>query len=101
MTEIKKRVYSLLGDIVEVNLVFDTESEMYLGEFPDFAETPRYTPCGRPWVNVTYDGCPYAEDKYGDCGSCKFFRCEHPGDLIGICENENLRKEIGKNEKSS
>ena len=90
-----------MDDAVEVNFVFDAESGMYFGDFPDFSETPRYTPCGRPWVNVTYEGCPYAEERYGDCGSCSFFCSENSGDLIGICENENLRKGKEKNEKNS
>ena len=100
MKQPKKRVYCLDVDTVEVKFSFDKEANIYFGDFPDFSETPKHTPRGRPWVNVTYDGCPYAEEEYGDCGSCKYFRCEHPGDLIGICENEYLRKEDLTNEKS-
>ena len=96
MANIKQRVFCLDNDTVEITFVFDTESQMYFGDFPDFSENPKYTPRGRPWVNVTYDACPYAEEEYGDCGSCRYFRCEHPGDLIGICENQNLRKEASK-----
>lgn len=93
MADRKKRIYCLDGDTVEVSFILDAETQLYFGEFPDFLEKPRSTPRGRPWVNVTHDTCPYAEQEYGDCGSCKFFRCEHPGDLIGICENELLRKD--------
>ncbi len=92
MENTKKRIFCLDDDTLEITFVFDAEAEFYFGNFPDFSETPKYTPRGRPWVNVTYDGCPYAEELYGDCGSCKYFRCEHPGDLIGICENDKLRK---------
>ncbi|MBE5922640.1 MAG: hypothetical protein E7269_07805 [Lachnospiraceae bacterium] len=59
------------------------------GHTPDFVENPRFTPNGKPWVNVTNVGCPYAEKDFDDCGSCRFFRQERPGDLIGICENEH------------
>ncbi len=93
MADIKKRVYCLDDDTVEVDFVFDAETQLYFGDFPDFSENPRHSPRGRAWVNVTNDVCPFAEEEYGDCGSCKFFRCEHPGDLIGICENEHLRKD--------
>lgn len=92
MADIKKRVYTLDNDTVEVTFVFDAETGMHFGKFPDFSETPKFTARGCPWVNVTNEDCPYAEKEYGDCGSCKYFRCEHPGDLIGICENENMRK---------
>lgn len=93
MADFKKRVYRLDDDTVEVAFIFDLETQLYLGDFPDFSENPKYTPGGRPWVNVTNDSCTFAEHEYGDCGSCKFFRCEQSGDLIGICENEHLRKD--------
>ena len=92
MAKERRRIFRMDDDTVEVTFVFDNESGIYLGEFPDFAEEPRYTPSGKPWVNVTNDSCQYAENEYSDCGSCRFFSCEKSGDLIGICENELLRK---------
>ncbi len=90
MAETKIRLYSLDGDTVQVCFEYDEEIGKYFGEYPNFDIEPRITPGGRAWVNVTKDNCPYADKIYGDCGSCKFFRSESPGDLIGICENENL-----------
>ena len=84
----KQRVYTLDGDTVTVEFTYNAESDMFFGDYPDFAETPRFTPQGRRWVNVTDDSCIFADGEYDDCGSCRFFRAERAGDLIGICENE-------------
>lgn len=89
----KLRTVMIDGDSVEVSRVYDPEIREYFDEYPDFQVHPRSTPNGKPWVNVTYDECPYADEEYGDCGSCRFFRSERPGDLIGVCDNENLRRE--------
>lgn len=93
MTKSKNRLYCLYDDTVEVIFSYDESSDRCFGEYPDFDECPRTTPCGRRWVNATKEDCPYADKNYGDCGSCQFFKCEHPGDLIGVCDNELLRKE--------
>ncbi len=89
----KNRLYNLYGDTVEVIFSYDEPLGRFLGEYPDFDEKPRFTPCGRRWVNATKEDCPFADNDYGDCGSCKFYRCESFGDLIGVCENEQMRKE--------
>lgn len=90
MAKIKTRLYRLDGDTVEVPFSYDKTLDRYFGDYPDFSENPRITPSGKPWVNVTWDGCEFADDEFGDCGSCKYFRSEKLGDLIGICENEKL-----------
>ena len=97
MVKTKKRLFNLNGDTIEVTFVYDEESKRYFGEYPDFSETPRITPNGRRWVNVTMDGCPYADKIYGDCGSCSFFKCEQTCDLIGICDNDALLEEREEN----
>lgn len=93
MAKTLNRQFVLYGDIVDVAFVYNELSDKYFGDYPDFDESPRITPCGRRWVNATKDDCPYADKEYGDCGSCQYYRCEHPGDLIGVCDNEKLRKE--------
>lgn len=92
MIKTKKRLYRLSGDALEVIFVYDKDTDMYFGEYPDFDSTPRYTPDGKKWVNVTKDDCPYADMDFGDCGSCKYFECEKAGDLIGICNNKRFGK---------
>lgn len=94
MTKNKNRLFSLYNDNVEITFVYDQSLDRFFGEYPNFDENPRITPCGRRWVNATKDDCPFANQEYGDCGSCNFYRCERPGDLIGVCENEQLRKEV-------
>ena len=98
MTKIKTktRLYCLYGDTVNVVFNYDEESGKYFGDYPDFEDNPRFTPCGRRWVNSTKDDCTCTENKYGDCGSCKHYVCEKAGDLIGVCNNEQLRKEDTK-----
>ncbi len=87
-----KRLYHLDSDTVEVVFYYDEKADRHFGDYPDFSEIPRYTPNGRPWVNVM-GSCEYSEDEYSDCGSCRFFICENKGDLIGICKNEKLIKQ--------
>lgn len=82
------KVFRLDGDIVEVISIYDSEIGDYVFDYPDFEENPRFTKSGKRWVNVISVSCPYKDDEYGDCGSCKFFKCEKAGDLIGICMNK-------------
>ncbi|MBP3692400.1 MAG: hypothetical protein J6I80_04055 [Clostridia bacterium] len=86
------RLYQIDGDALTVSSVFNEEIGQFIPDYPDFENCPRFTPAGRKWVNVTSTGCPYADAQYGDCGSCRFFKCEKPGDLIGICYNDILTK---------
>lgn len=79
------RAYRIDDDRLEVIYRFDAAYNKYFGEYPDFESAPRRTPNGRPWVNVTTVGCPYAEGEYKDCGSCRHIRKEKPKDLIGVC----------------
>lgn len=91
VNDVVSRRFTIDGDTVEVKRVFDEKIGAHIHDYPDFKENPRVTPSGRPWVNVTRDDCPYADDNYGDCGSCKYFISENAGDLIGVCNNEQLR----------
>ena len=92
-----KRLFTIDGDTVIVSQIYDPLIKEYINDYPNFIETPRITPTGKPWVNVTRDDCPYADETYGDCGSCKYFRSSHPGDLIGVCENKKLLVEREEN----
>ncbi len=90
MNRVSSRLFTIDGDTVEIKSVYDAEIGQYIYDYPDFNENPRITPDGRRWVNVTNDNCPYADEEYGDCGSCRFFRSENEGDLIGVCDNSEL-----------
>ena len=94
MAKTMKRRFCLYGDSVEVVFTFDDTTNRYFGEYPDFDLSPRSTPCGKQWVNATKDDCEFADSKYNDCGSCQYYKCECDGDLIGVCENEQLRKDV-------
>lgn len=101
MADSKCRAYRLDGDTVQVIFRYDPATGMYFGDYPDFAETPRITPHGRQWVNAIAEGCPYADDAYGDCGSCPCFCPEQAGDLIGVCNHEKNRVKEQLNEGDS
>ncbi len=92
MSERKERIFSLDGDELTIELIYNAEHGIFIGDYPDFSETPRLTPNGRPWTNATFDDCPFADTDYGDCGSCNHFKTEMDGDLIGICTNKKLKK---------
>lgn len=97
MIKVKKRAFRADGDSLEVIFNYDKELDKYFGDYPDFETSPRFTPNGRPWVNATTVGCPYAEEEFDDCGSCRYFLKEHTTDLIGICINEkNMNMQIPK-----
>ena len=93
MDKVKTRCYRLDSDTVEVKFHLDETVNQYFGDYPDFEENPRYTPGGRPWVNAT-GGCEHAEEDFDDCGSCRYYLKENPGDLIGICINEQMREKV-------
>ncbi len=87
-------IFNLDGVDVKVKFTFDKTANMYIGDYPDFEETPLYSPNGRPIVTATLDNCPHntSDGKFADCGSCKFFKTEDKNDLIGFCTNEALKK---------
>lgn len=93
MSKTFMRQFVLYGDTVDVKFVYNEPLNRFFGEYPDFDTSPRTTMCGRRWVNATKENCPYADKNYGDCGSCNYYRCEHPGDLIGVCDNTEFREE--------
>ncbi len=91
------RTFCLDGDICDVVFRLDETSGKYLGDYPDFELSPRYTKGGYPWMEAVSDSCEhnesaYSDAQFGDCGSCKHFLREKSGDLIGICTNDKRRK---------
>ncbi len=90
------RTYTLDGDSLTVCSYYDEESGLWIEEYIDFETVPRYTPKGRMWRSVTYEGCPYADPVYRDCGTCQYLMKEQEHDLIGVCCHEELiRKDTG------
>lgn len=85
------RSFVIDGDICEIVFKYDSGSQRYIGDYPDFELNPRKTANGFWWVNATQDSCVkgvhkyYPEEKCLDCGSCSHFTTEKAGDLIGVC----------------
>lgn len=92
MTDREIRRFAIDGDVLEVEYVFDPESRRWVGNYPVFEETPRFTPEGRPWKNVFGSECDYSDSEFGDCGGCSFFRREDPLDVVAVCYHEELRE---------
>ncbi|MEG0944763.1 MAG: hypothetical protein RRY64_09485 [Oscillospiraceae bacterium] len=100
MDDGKKRYHTFHfdGSELQVPVRLDEPTGRYFLDCPDLEEHPIYTKSGYPWVSVVQDSCPYHGGKppdggdYQDCGTCKFLETERPGNLIGICLCEALRK---------
>ncbi len=91
MEACKKRIYRLDSDELEVQSWLDQQSGLWIEEYIDFENVPRYTPNGRRWQSVTRVGCPYADPVLQDCGTCPNLKKENTADLIGVCFREELR----------
>ncbi len=91
MEQIRLKTFSLDGDTIEVKFRYDADSNVWHGDSPDLIKNPRYTPTGRPWVDVVKDDCPYATSELGDCGRCKHLSKQDDTDLLWVCMNENLK----------
>ena len=101
MEQTKLKTFSLDGDTIEVKFRYDANCDVWHGDYPDFIENPRYTPTGRPWVDVTRDDCPYTTSEYGDCGGCLHLCKQDEADLLGVCMNDKLRTIIGNKEANT
>ncbi len=88
-----KKTYHLDDDVLEVTFRYDELSKKHLGDFPDFTVCPRYTPNGRKWVDVITEDCFYADGEDKMCGTCSFMLKQNERDIIGICMNDNLKKQ--------
>ncbi|MBR3784947.1 MAG: hypothetical protein IKJ77_00860 [Firmicutes bacterium] len=92
------RAFHVDGDVCEVTFVYDEDFGKYFGDYPDFEETPKWTPEGKPWVTAMEGGCEHGTSRVHanktcfDCGSCIYFRRENTGDLIGVCDYEGNRR---------
>lgn len=88
--------YEFEGVSLEIPLHYDQRAQMYLEEYPDFTQTPLYTPAGCPVLFSGEDACSLAEAAQGercpDCGSCRFFRAAAPHTLLGVCGHEARRR---------
>lgn len=56
--EYKTRSISVDDDVIEVRFHYDELCGVWLGDYPYFAEEPRWTPNGRPWMNACYTEVP-------------------------------------------
>ena len=87
----KTQSFSFGETVIEVLSEFDESSGRYILDLPDLEENPIFTKGGDPVVTAIQDCCINIDDAF-DCGSCKFYKPNHPGDLIGICINPENKK---------
>lgn len=92
----QSRRYAFEGVTLEIPLRYDARSQMYLEEYPDFAENPVYTSEGCPVLFLGEDACVHAEAADGgdclDCGACRFFRPVASHTWIGVCGHAKRRQ---------
>ncbi len=90
----KYRKYNFEGIVIDIPSEYDAHSGIYFDDIPDLEEKPLYTPTGKPVVSAVQDRCRHydSEGDEADCGSCKFYQPNHPGDLIGVCVNPKTVK---------
>lgn len=91
MSQERLKTFQVDGDLLTVPYRYDESSQIFIGQFPEFEEEPRYTPGGRPWKNVVSIGCPYRAGDYDDCGSCPYLEKADARDIIGVCFHERMR----------
>lgn len=91
-----RKYIQLDDDILEILYTYNENLDKYFGDYPDFKENPRYTPNGKPWVNVMDSDCPYHTGEYGDCGLCPYLKKANPKDIIGICTHESKCNKKGE-----
>lgn len=85
------RIYKNDGDSVEIREVYDDICKRWLGNFTFLDKAPRYTPNGRPWVDITCgDECPHCNSTAGG-GACSYFHRERDKDVIAVCFCDTLR----------
>lgn len=92
----KIRTFCIDGDRLDVVFRYDDIWDVWLGDYPYFKSEPRLTPSGRPWRNAVCIECPYSTERDNECGSCPYFVRQKPGDLIGVCFNEQLRERLAE-----
>ena len=91
MENIRIRTYINDGDRIEIKEQLHEVSGRWIGDFREFDSEIRFTPNGRPWVDITCgEECPHC-DAGSDGGKCSYFRREKEKDLIGVCFHENRK----------
>lgn len=61
----KTKRYDFEGVSLEIPLHYDPRAHMYLEEYPDFVQTPLYTPAGCPVLFSGEDACSLAQPAPG------------------------------------
>ncbi|MEG0805929.1 MAG: hypothetical protein RSE55_06420 [Lachnospiraceae bacterium] len=103
VTKEQFHTFHLDKSTLKVPVRLDVLLNQYFWDCPDFEEHLLYTKSGFLWVSTVQDACPYHEGVsaenpvYKDCGSCRFYRSEKPGEIIGICMCEALRRKTKSN----
>ena len=96
MNKTRIRIYRGDGDAFEIVETYHEKSGNWVGDYAEFDKAQRYTPNGRPWVDITCgDECPYCTAD-NDGGRCGFFRREKSKDVLAVCFCEKLRVEPEK-----
>ncbi len=90
------RQYLVEGALLEIPIRFDEMAGIYIEEYPDFTETPVWTPMGHPVMFAGEDACSLAKEAEAggcpDCGSCRYYRSAASHTWFGVCLHEEKNK---------
>ena len=106
MTAIKEgdvfRRVEIDGKLFEIRYGYYEDYEREAGDpipiYPDLHAVPTFGESGLRIVSAIQQACENFSpkcngcEKEADCGFCKHYREAHPGDMLGICQNENNGK---------
>lgn len=99
----KVREYRLDGAVLKIPLSYDKQTDMYIEDYRELIENPRYTPAGHPIMFAGEDACEYAKEATPggcpDCGCCLFYQRADQHTWIGICKNENKMEGVYNDSK--
>ena len=99
------QVIRVSGHTFQLYRVYDESQRAYMLDYPNFQERPVYTGGGRPFTLSVQEACPHGQHHEGngrkpyDCNECAYFQQEAPGDAIGVCLCQALRRPETRNAK--
>ncbi len=96
------RRYEFEGVTLDIPLHFDESTGIYIEDYPDFIESPIWTPEGYPVMFAGEDACKFAEEATPggcpDCGSCRFYRSAAEHTWFGVCGNDARKRTLSSKE---
>ncbi len=98
------RRYEFEGLSIDIPFHFDEKTGIYIEDYPDFVESPIWTPEGYRVMFAGEDACDYAQESSPggcpDCGSCKFYQSAAEHTWFGVCKNDSQKRTLNVTEEN-